>query len=196
MAEDEDFRARQAAAIDDAGVVQFVRDDEIFLAENSRDRARVRREARLKDHAGFHVLEVRDLLLQFHVNLHRARDGADRTRPHAVLARRRECRLAQLGVSGQAEVVVGGEVDDLFAVEGALRGLLVLEHAQVEMSALGLKFVQLVGEIRERISAGCGRHFGLKLRALRREQNMPSREAKIRSDCRLRYWLRTGVSCS
>ena len=62
------------------------------------------------------------------------------------------------GVSGQAEIIVGGEVDDLLAVESADGGLLVVEHAQLEVRAFGLEFVELVGEVGERVGAGCGGH--------------------------------------
>ena len=59
---------------------------------------------------------------------------------------------------GQSQVIVGGEVDDLLAVERADRRLLVVEHAQLEVRALGLEFVELVGEVGERIGAGCCGH--------------------------------------
>src|SRR5579872_1447 len=59
---------------------------------------------------------------------------------------------------GQAQIIVRGKVDDLFAVECAFRCLLVLEHTQAEMRALGFQLVQLVGQIRKRISAGRGSH--------------------------------------
>src|SRR2546425_6867049 len=55
---------------------------------------------------------------------------------------------------GQAQIIVRGEVDDLFAVEGADGCLFVFEHAQAEVRALGLEIVQLAGEIRKRIGAG------------------------------------------
>ena len=77
------------------------------------------------------------------MDLHGAGDGAHRARSHAVLARGLERRLAQLGMRGQAEVIVRGEVDDLLAVEGADGGLLVLEHAQFEVRAFGFEFVEL-----------------------------------------------------
>ena len=65
--------------------------------------------------------------------------------------------FAQLGMSGEAEVIVGGQVDDPLAVEGADRGLLVVEHAQLEVGALLLELVELVGKEAERIGArGCG----------------------------------------
>ena len=63
---------------------------------------------------------------------------------------------------GQSEIIVRGEVDDLLAVERADRRLLVLEHAQLEVRAFGFEFVELVGEIRERIGAGCSGHENLE----------------------------------
>src|SRR5215468_3880483 len=63
---------------------------------------------------------------------------------------------------GQPEIIVRGEVDDLLAVEGALRRLLVLENAQAEMRALGFEFVDLVGEISKRIGASRSGHENLE----------------------------------
>ena len=116
------------------------------LPRMRRNRSGIRGEARLEDHAGFDVLEARDLLFQLHVELHGAGDGAHRARAHAVLARGFQRRLAQLGMRGQAEIIVGREVDDLLAVEGADRRLLVFEHAQMEVGALLLELVELVGQ--------------------------------------------------
>jgi hypothetical protein len=145
VTEDENLGAREAAAVDDRSVIQFVGDDEVVFAQKCRHRARVGGESRLEDHAGFDVLEARDLFFQFHVDLHGAGDGAHRARSDAVFARGFERRLAQFGMRRQPEVIVRGEVDDLLAVEGADRGLLVVEHAQLEVRALGLEFVELVG---------------------------------------------------
>ena len=41
VAEDQNFRARKPGAVNDAGVVQLVADDEIVFAENRRDGASV-----------------------------------------------------------------------------------------------------------------------------------------------------------
>ena len=158
VAEDENLRLREARAVDDRGVVQRVGDDEVVFAQHRRNRSRIGREAGLEDHAGLDVLEARDLLFQLHVDLHGAGDGAHRARSHAVFARGFERGLAQLGMRGQSEIIVRGEVDDFLAVEGADGRLLVVEHAQLEVRALGLEFVELVGEIGERIGAGCGGH--------------------------------------
>ena len=121
VAEDQNLRLRQARAVDDRGVVERVGDDEIVFAQHRRDRACIRREAGLEDHAGFDVLEARDLFFQLHVDLHGAGDGAHRARSDAVFARGFERRLAQLGMRGQAQIIVRREVDDLLAVEGADR---------------------------------------------------------------------------
>ena len=97
-------------------------------------------------------------LFQLHVNTHGAGDGAHGARAHAILLRRLQSGFAQLGVRCQPEVVVGSEVDDLLAVEGAHRRLLVLKHAQLEVRAFLLQVVELVGEEGERVGAsgdGC-----------------------------------------
>jgi hypothetical protein len=41
-------------------------------------------------------------------------------------------------VRGQAQVIIGSQVDDFFAVEGADSGLLIVENPQAEVSAFGL----------------------------------------------------------
>ena len=55
VAEYVDFRAREAAAVDDAGVVQLVGDDVVLGAENRRDGSGVGGESGLEDHARFHM---------------------------------------------------------------------------------------------------------------------------------------------
>src|SRR5271165_6546188 len=59
---------------------------------------------------------------------------------------------------GQAQIIIRRQVDDFLAVKRADGRLLVIEHAQLEVRALGLEVVELVGEIRERVGAGCGGH--------------------------------------
>src|SRR5260370_11819930 len=76
-----DLGAGQAADIDDAGMVQVITDDMVFGTENGRDGSGVGGEAGLENHAGFHVLESRDALLQLHVYAHGAGDGANRAAP-------------------------------------------------------------------------------------------------------------------
>ncbi len=153
-------------------MVQLVGDDEIFFAQHRRHRARIGRESRLKDHASFDILEARDFFFQLHVDFHGAGDGAHRARSDAVLAGGFERGLAQLGMRGQAEVIVRGQVDDFLAVEGADRGLFIVEDAQAEVRALGFEIVELVGEVGKRIGAGggCG-HLGLSDCKVRNEKD-------------------------
>ena len=89
------------------------------------------------------------------MDLHGPGDGADRARADPKLARGFERRLAQLGMRGQPQIIVRRQVDDLLSVKRTDWRLLVFQHAQLEVRALGLEFVELVGEIRERIDAGC-----------------------------------------
>jgi len=60
----------------------------------------------LKDHTGFDVLEARDPFFQLHVNFHGAGDGAHCAGSHAVFAGGLKRGFAQLGMRGQAEVIV------------------------------------------------------------------------------------------
>ena len=48
-------------------------------------------------------------------------------------------------MSREPEIIVRSQVDYTLAIEGADRRLLVIEHAQLEMGTLGLKFVELIG---------------------------------------------------
>ena len=168
VAEDQDLGFRKPCAVDDRRVIQRVGDDEVVFAENRRNRSGVRREAGLEDDTGFDVLEARDLFFEFHVDLHRPGDGADGARADAELARRFQRRFAQLGMRGQSQIIVRREVDDFLAVESADGRLLVVEHAQLEVRALGLEFVELVGEVGERVGAGCGGHGSLPCHGLSR----------------------------
>ena len=59
--EDLDRRAAETAAVDDARVIQLVGDDDVFLAEDRRDRAGVRREAALEDDDLLDLLELGEL---------------------------------------------------------------------------------------------------------------------------------------
>ena len=141
VAEDFDLGAGEARAVDDARVVELVGDDEVFFAEDRGDGAGVGGESALEDDAGFDIFEARDLFFEFHVDLHGAGDGSYRSRADAVGFGRFDRGFAQRGVVAEAEVVVGGEVDDLLAVVGADGALLVFKLAQLEVGAALLEVV-------------------------------------------------------
>src|ERR1700728_919628 len=100
VAEDENLRLRKAGTVDDRCVVESIGDDEVFLAQHSRDSAGVCRESGLKDGTGFDISEASDLLLERHVNLHRSSDSANGAGSDAELSRRLKRRLAQPGMGG------------------------------------------------------------------------------------------------
>jgi hypothetical protein len=77
VAEDLDFGAGEACAVDDAGMVELVGEDEVFFAEDARDRAGVGGKAGLEDDAGFDTFEGCNFFFEFHVDAHGAGDGAD-----------------------------------------------------------------------------------------------------------------------
>jgi hypothetical protein len=154
VAEDFDLGARKAGAVDDAGVVQFVGEDEVFFAEDARDGTCIGREAGMENDTGFYTFEGGDFFFKLHVDAHRAGDGADGTRANAEFLRRGDGCLAKLGVVAEAEVVVRGEVDDLLAVVVADRGLLVVEHPEAEEGAALAEFVELGCEMRELPAGG------------------------------------------
>ena len=66
---------------------------------------------------------------------HCARDCAYGTRADSILPGCSDCRLPQLRMIAETEVVVTGKVDNLPSVIGAERRLFILQHAQSEVRA-------------------------------------------------------------
>ena len=149
--ENVDLGPGEPAAIDDAGMVQLVGNDMVVRSEDRRNRARVGGKAGLKHHASFHVLEGRDALFQLQVQLHGAGNSAHRARTHAILAHRFERRLAQARMRGQPQVIVGGEVDDVLAIEARFSGAFRFQHAQALVTAFAFPLFNLIVEVRQRI---------------------------------------------
>ncbi len=147
--EDLDGGPRKTRPVDDARVVQLVREDEVLFAEDRAHRSGVGSKAALENHAGLDILETRDLLFEFHMNAHGPSNGAHRARAHAEGARGGNGRLNELGVVGQAKIVVAGQVDDLAAVVVADRRLLVIEHAEIEVRTLSAQLVEHGSEMSE-----------------------------------------------
>ena len=66
-------------------MVELIGEDVIFLADQGRDGAEIGGETRLEGDGRFHALEFSDALFEFKVQVQRAGDGANCTRPDAVL---------------------------------------------------------------------------------------------------------------
>mmetsp|Transcript_78788 Transcript_78788/g.219008 ORF Transcript_78788/g.219008 Transcript_78788/m.219008 type:complete len:389 (-) Transcript_78788:393-1559(-) len=106
----------QPDAIDDGGVVQCVADDGVLLAEQGLEQAAVGVEGRGIEDGVLAADEAGDALLQRLVQVLGAADEAHRRQAEAMSAQRLVRRLDDLRMAGQAQVVVGTEVDDLAAV--------------------------------------------------------------------------------
>ena len=117
MGKDFDRGPAQPGAVDDAGVVQLIGNDEVVFRQNGGDGSGICRKAALKHDRRFRLLELGEPPLELHVDLHRAGDRAHRAGADAELLQRRERSLLQPGMGRQPEVVVRREVDDLAAVD-------------------------------------------------------------------------------
>jgi len=106
VAKAHDLRARQAAAIDDAGVVQLVGKDHVAFAHQRGNGRQVRGEAALESDRGLGAFELGQPSFQLQVQVHRPGDGAHRGRPDAIAVHRLFGGFDQPGMVRQAEVVV------------------------------------------------------------------------------------------
>jgi hypothetical protein len=150
--EDLYLRTREARAINDAGVVQFIRDNEILAPEHGRDCTCIGREARLKDDAGFDILEARNLLFQLHVDSHCAGDCPDSARAHAKLLRCSDRRFLKFRMIREPKVVIRRQVDDALAVIRADGSLLVVQYPELEEGASRAKAVELFRQVSQAIA--------------------------------------------
>ena len=100
-------RLRQSHAVDDRGMVEGVRHDEVGLPGHRRDDPGVGGETRLEGQDRRGALELREFRLKGLVHRHRPGDRPDRTTPRSELAHGRRGRVAHPRVVGKAQVVVG-----------------------------------------------------------------------------------------
>ena len=152
--EDVDFGAGETGTVDDACVIELVGDDVILRTEHGGDGPRVGGEAGLEDDAGFDVLESGDAALQFHVEVHGAGDGADGAGARAVFSCGFDGGFDEFGVGGESEIVVGGEVDDFFAVEAGFGGAGAFEDAEALVGAGAFPVFELLAEVGKGVGAG------------------------------------------
>ena len=133
--------ARDADAVDDAGVVQLIAEYDAALVQDRRGRAGVGSVAGLVKQTGLAFFEVGYLGLEVEVDLHRAGDGADRAGACAVFLGVFDRTFDDLGVVAEAEVVVGRKVDDLFVVVDAHGLVRAVEGARPVVQAVLLEVV-------------------------------------------------------
>jgi hypothetical protein len=126
-------------------MIQRIGNDVVFGCKDCGDSAGIGGEARLEHYAGFGILELRNVVLQLHVDTHGAGDRPNGTRSSAEFLGCLHCGLHQLGMVGEAEVIVAGEVDHLAAIEAGDRLARRFEHAQALVSACFAPGLELLG---------------------------------------------------
>ncbi len=138
----------QAHAIDDGGVVQRVGDDRVVLAEQRLEQAAVGIEAGGVKDGVVLAEEVGNLLFQLLVQVLGAADEAHRGHAETMRVQRILGGLDQLRVVGQAQVVVGTEVQHRAAVvQGDLGRLRAGDDAfglEQPLRADGVQFLGVV----------------------------------------------------
>jgi hypothetical protein len=127
---DEGLRPRQPAAVDDAGVVEGVREDHLATLRQRRDRSAVGEVARAEQQGRLGSLELGQPRLELAVDRHRAGDQPGRPGARPELQRRIGGGAPQPGMVCQSQIVVRAEHQDRAAVEHHLGALGPLDHAQ------------------------------------------------------------------
>ena len=180
-------RLREAHAVDDRGVVEGIADEEVALARDHRHDPGVGGEAGPEHERRLDALELGQVALELLVERHRAGDGAHRPGAHAVVAGGPGGGLAQARVVGQAQVVVGGEADDLAAVDLAGRTLGRGHLAQRSVEVLLTQRGDLVGQEGQRVrtsQAPVQQHLAAVARAGRLEGGLVVGEGEAVGDGR------------
>ena len=120
---DDDLGAAQAAAVDDAGVIQTIGEDDVFFADQRRDGGLIGAEPRLDVQRILDAFELRHAPLELHVQIERARDRSDGRRADAVFANSLLRRFLQARMIGNAQIVVRAEVQHALAIDDDPRAL-------------------------------------------------------------------------
>ena len=116
MAELAHFAETQAAAVDDAGMVQGVQEDEAAAETEATHDAQVHLEAGAVGYGRFLAHELRQLRLQLLVNVEGAVEEAAAGAAGSVFFYCFDGGLLEAGVVGKSEIGVGAEHQDLAAV--------------------------------------------------------------------------------
>ena len=153
VAVDEGLGPREPAAVDDAGVVELVGEDDLASAGEGGDRAHVGEVARAEQQRRLVALELGQPRLQPAVHIHVAGDQP-RGPGSGSPAHRRLCRrLPHTRVAGQPQVVVGAEQQHRPPVEQDARPLRPADQPQPPVEPPVAELLQPVCDIRH---AACG----------------------------------------
>jgi hypothetical protein len=147
VAVDEGLGAREAATVDDAGVVELIGEHHLAAPGQRRDRARVRQVARAEQERGVVALEGGQAFFQPAVELHVARDQAGGTRAHSPAHRGLGGRLAHARMVGEPEVVVRAEQKHRAAVQQHARALGAADQSHSPVQTSPAQLLEALGEV-------------------------------------------------
>ena len=131
MPVDDDPRAREPAPVDDARVVQLVREDGVLTPGQRRDRAGVGQVAGREDDRVLASFQPGQRRLEAPVRFAGARHEPGGTAARSPPSGRGRSRPAQARIGGEPQVVVGAELDHLPAPQDDLRPLGARERGGV-----------------------------------------------------------------
>ena len=144
---DEGLGSGKPAAVDDAGVIQLIRADDLALAGESGDRAGVGEITRAEEQRGLGALERGQSLLELEVDRHRSREQPRRPCARAEA----ECGIgggpAKARMVRQPEVVVRAEQQDRLPVEQHGRGLWAVNQAQSPAQPARFELLEPLSEV-------------------------------------------------
>ena len=110
------LRPRQAATIDDAGMVELIGKDRISLADECRDRASIGGKSRLESDRRLNLLERGHTLLQLHMQIHCASDGTYSRRANAEFFHCLPRSRHHPGMVRQPQIIVGTEIQHSLSI--------------------------------------------------------------------------------
>jgi len=106
VAKDFARRFAEADTIDNAGMIEFIADNQVILLHQRGDHTEIGGVTRLHSQRGLGVFKTRQLLFQFFVQGHRASNGPHSAGANAIALNRRAGGLAQTRMDGQAKIVI------------------------------------------------------------------------------------------
>ena len=149
MVIDRDARARQAAAVDDAAVVQAVAEDDVVAVDQRGNNPQVGRVPRGKCNRGFCAQKPSHAVFEFGVWGHIARNQRGRRGAVAVRRDRVNGRAFEGRMVGQAQIVVCAKEHEFPAVHanaGFLAGFHAAHGAVEILRVQGAKFKTEIGQ--------------------------------------------------
>ena len=136
-------RFAEPDAVDDAGVIERIRDDGVLFTEHGFEQSAVGIPARRIQDGVFGAEEARQRRFELLVHGLRAADEAHRRHAVAVAVDGAVCCLADRWMTGQPQVVVSAKIYDVGVVGADLSALGAGDHALGLEQALLAQFVEL-----------------------------------------------------